>query len=189
MRPLLTPRLVIRNWEARDADLFHLINSDDRVMEFFPFRRDRAEANAFLEVLRTRIEEKGFGFTALELRDSGECIGFCGLHADHVVPSLPPDTIEIGWRLAPAYWGNGYVSEAAERWLEEGFGRMGLEEIVSFAVWNNRRSTAVMERLGMRRDPSGDFDHPRVPDSHPHLRRHVLYRLTRADWQKTKKAE
>ena len=63
-----------------------------------------------------------------------------------------------------------------------------LEEIVSFAVWNNHRSTAVMERLGMRHDPAGDFDHPRVPDTHPHLRRHVLYRLTRSEWQERKKA-
>jgi RimJ/RimL family protein N-acetyltransferase len=46
----------------------------------------------------------------------------------------------------------------------------------------NRRSRAVMERLGMCRDAAGDFDHPRVPAGHP-LRRHVLYRLRRTDWQ------
>jgi RimJ/RimL family protein N-acetyltransferase len=188
VKPLLTPRLVIRNWEPRDADLFHLINSDERVMEFFPFRRTRAEADAFLEVLRGRIEQKGFGFTALELRDTGECIGFCGLYADSVVPSLPPDTVEIGWRLASQFWGKGYVTEAAERLLEQGFGELGLDEIVSFAVWNNTRSTAVMERLGMRRDPAGDFDHPRVPETHPELKRHVLYRLDRQSWA-AKRAE
>ncbi|MBN9034435.1 MAG: GNAT family N-acetyltransferase [Rhizobiales bacterium] len=188
MTPLTTPRLVIRNWQPRDAGLFHQINSDDRVMEFFPFRRDRAQADAFLDVLRARIDEKGFGFTALELRETGECIGFCGLHADSVVPSLPAGTVEIGWRLAPQFWGKGYVTEAAERLLEHGFREMGLDEIVSFAVWNNRRSTAVMERLGMRRDPAGDFDHPKVPDTHPHLKRHVLYRLARADWEAQRRA-
>jgi RimJ/RimL family protein N-acetyltransferase len=188
MTPLLTPRLIIRNWEPRDADLFHLINSDERVMEFFPFRRDRAQSDAFLETLRARIAAKGVGFTALEIRETGECIGFCGLHADSVVPTLPPDTVEIGWRLAPQHWGKGFVSEAARAWLAHGFGMMGLDEIVSFAVWNNRRSTAVMERLGMRRDPSGDFDHPRVPETHPHLKRHVLYRLTRHDWLAGKRA-
>ena len=188
MKPLTTRRLTIRNWEPRDAELFHLINSDDRVMEFFPFRRNRAQADAFLEVLRVRIEEKGFGFTVLELQETGECIGFCGLHADSVVPSLPRDTIEIGWRLAPQFWGKGYVTEAAGRLLEHGFTDMGLDEIVSFAVWNNGRSTSVMTRLGMRRDPSGDFDHPKVPDTHPHLKRHVLYRLAREDWEKRRGA-
>lgn len=188
MRRLTTPRLIIRNWEPRDADLFHLINSDDRVMEFFPFRRDRAQADAFLAALRARIEENGFGFTALELRENGRCIGFCGLHADAVVPSLPVGTVEIGWRLAPQFWGKGYVAEAAGRLLEHGFRNMGLAEIVSFAVWNNSRSTAVMERLGMRRDAAGDFDHPKVPDTHPHLKRHVLYRLARADWERRRDA-
>ena len=62
------------------------------------------------------------------------------------------------------------------------FDRLGTDEVISFAVWNNRRSTAVMERLGMRRDESRDFDHPAVPDSHPQLRRHVLYALSRDDW-------
>lgn len=188
MIPLVTPRLIVRNWEPRDADLFHLINSDERVMEFFPFRRDREQSDALLRQLRERIEANGFGFTALEIRQTGECIGFCGLHADSVVPTLSPGTVEVGWRLAPSYWGRGYVTEAAEALLEFGFGVMGLDEIVSFAVWNNRRSTAVMERLGMRRDPSGDFDHPRVPDTHPHLKKHVLYRLARSDWQARERA-
>lgn len=188
MIPLVTPRLIVRNWEPRDADLFHLINSDERVMEFFPFRRDREQSDALLRQLRERIEANGFGFTALEIRQTGECIGFCGLHADSVVPTLSPGTVEVGWRLAPSYWGRGYVTEAAEALLEFGFGVMGLDEIVSFAVWNNRRSTAVMERLGMRRDASGDFDHPRVPDTHPHLKKHVLYRLARSDWQARERA-
>lgn len=188
MIPLVTPRLIVRNWEPRDADLFHLINSDERVMEFFPFRRDREQSDALRRQLRERIEANGFGFTALEIRQTGECIGFCGLHADSVVPTLSPGTVEIGWRLAPSHWGRGYVTEAAEALLEFGFGVMGLDEIVSFAVWNNRRSTAVMERLGMRRDASGDFDHPRVPDTHPHLKKHVLYRLARSDWQARERA-
>ena len=100
-----------------------------------------------------------------------------------IEPLVPAGTIEIGWRLAPEFWGFGYVTEAAEALLDFGFETLGREEIISFAVWNNRRSTAVMERLGMRRDPAADFDHPRVPDTHPELKRHVLYRLSREDWR------
>jgi len=65
---------------------------------------------------------------------------------------------------------------------------VGREERWPFGGWNIRRSTAVMERLGMRRDPAGDFDHPKVPDTHPHLKRHVLYRLARADWEAQRRA-
>ncbi|MBX3576886.1 MAG: GNAT family N-acetyltransferase [Rhizobiaceae bacterium] len=182
MRPLATARLVLRNWKDRDRALFHRINSDDRVMEFFAGRRDRAAADAFLDVIRAEIARDGYGFAAVELAETGECIGFTGIVEAELDPLFPADMIEIGWRIVPEHWGKGYVTEAADRWLAFGFETLGLQEIVSFAVGANRRSTAVMERLGMRRDPASDFDHPKVPDSHPHLKRHVMYRLARQDW-------
>ncbi|BCH31973.1 N-acetyltransferase [Mesorhizobium sp. L-8-10] len=189
MTPLRTERLILRNWEERDRPLFHRINSDERVMEFFPFRRDRAQSDALFDGLRDGIARRGFGFAAVEIDMTGECIGFVGLHpAEYLEPFLPKDTIEIGWRLAPEFWGKGYVTEAAETHLAHGFEVFGFDEIVSFAVTGNGRSTAIMERIGMRRDAAGDFDHPRVPHTHPHLKRHVLYRLARADWEDRKRA-
>lgn len=183
MIPLRTPRLIIRNWQDGDRDLFFRINSEDEVMRYFPHRRTRGESDAFFDRLRAGIDARGFGFTALELVDSAQCIGFAGLHADSVVPSLPAETIEIGWRLAPEFWGKGYATEAAKALVRHGLVDLDLPEIVSFAVWNNEPSIAVMRRIGMKPDPSGDFDHPRVPDTHPHLKRHVLYRLARSDWR------
>lgn len=182
MRPLETERLVIRNWEERDRDLFYEINSDDEVMRFFPFRRTREMADAFFDKLRNTIEEEKIGFAALELKDTDETIGFAGLHADDVVPTLPPRTVEIGWRLARRFWGRGYASEAARELLRFGFEEMGLGRIVSYAVRDNDRSTAVMRRVGMRRAAEHDFDHPRVPDTHPELKRHVVYALTQDQW-------
>jgi RimJ/RimL family protein N-acetyltransferase len=182
MMQLETKRLIMRNWEDRDRDLFHRINSEDEVMRFFPFRRSRAEADAFLDRIRAENEKRGYGFSALELKQTGVCIGFAGLHADNVVPSRPPGAVEIGWRLAPEFWGKGYVTEAAEALLTFGFEELGLEEIISFAVWNNERSTAVMRRIGMTAEPADDFDHPRVPDTHRQFKRHVLYSLKRQDW-------
>jgi RimJ/RimL family protein N-acetyltransferase len=84
--------------------------------------------------------------------------------------------VEVGWRLAFEYWGYGYATEAARLALGYGFGTLALSEVVSFTSATNHRSRAVMERLGMRRDPAEDFDHPALPESHP-LRKHVLYRL------------
>jgi RimJ/RimL family protein N-acetyltransferase len=188
MTPIRTERLILRNWEDSDRQLFFRINSDDRVMEFFPFRRDRAKADAVMDEMRTDIEESGYGWTAAEIAATGECIGFIGLNDTELEPALPAGTTEIGWRLAPEFWGKGYVTEAARAWLDFAFERLGRDEIVSFAVQNNVRSTAVMERLGMHRDPSGDFDHPNVPDTHPTLRRHALYRLTCEEWKKQKRA-
>lgn len=189
MKPIRTERLILRNWEERDRDLFHRINSDDRVMEFFPFRRDRAQSDVVFDQLRDFIARNGFGFAAIEIAATGECAGFAGLYrADYLEPFLPAGTIEIGWRLAPEYWRQGYVTEAARAHLAHGFERLGLDEIVSFAVVANKRSTAVMERLGMLRDAAGDFDNPKVPDTHPQLKRHALYRLPRAVWSGMPKA-
>ncbi|WP_027169062.1 GNAT family N-acetyltransferase [Mesorhizobium sp. WSM3224] len=191
MKPIRTERLILRNWEERDRELFHRINSDERVMEFFPFRRDRAAADAKMDEFRAWIDEDGYGFAAAEIAATGECIGFVGLLETEDIEDidvLAPGTIEIGWRLAPEFWGKGYVTEAAEAWLDYGFETLGVDEIVSFAVHDNHRSIAVMKRLGMRADEGADFDHPSVPDSHPHLKRHVLYRLSREDWTARKRA-
>ncbi len=188
MKPLSTQRLIIRNWEDRDRDLFFRINSDETVMRFFPFRRTRQEADAALDRIRAGIASRGFGFTAVELANTGETIGFAGLNETELEPIVPAGTVEIGWRLAPEFWAKGYVTEAGEALLAFGFETLDLDEIVSFAVWNNHRSTAVMKRLGMHPDPSRDFDHPGVSDAHGDLKRHVFYRLARADWDKSKKA-
>ncbi|RUZ98805.1 N-acetyltransferase, partial [Mesorhizobium sp. M7A.F.Ca.US.002.01.1.1] len=67
MKPMRTERLILRNWEDRDRDLFHRINSDDRVMEFFPFRRDRAQADAKMDELRAWTTNDGYGFAAAEI--------------------------------------------------------------------------------------------------------------------------
>jgi RimJ/RimL family protein N-acetyltransferase len=181
MTPFTTERLILRNWQERDRDLFHRINSDDTVMAFFPFRRNRAESDAMMDRMRAGIDTDGFGWMAAELAATGDCIGFVGLHAAEIVPVVPAGSFEIGWRLAPEFWGKGYVGEAAAVLLDFAFDGLKLEEVVSFAVWNNDRSTAVMKRLGMRRD--ADFDHPRVPDTYPQLKRHQLYRLSRDGWR------
>lgn len=181
---LRTPRLVIRNWEERDRDLFHRINSDDRVMEYFPFRRTRSQADALMDEMRADIAADGYGWTAAEIVETGQCIGFVGISPAEIEPIVPPGSTEIGWRLAPEFWGHGFVTEAASALLDHAFGPLGMEEIISFAVATNERSISVMRRLGMTRDMGYDFDHPEVTDTHPHLKRFVLYRLKRGDWLK-----
>lgn len=177
MTILQTQRLIVRNWEDRDRDLFHTINSDDEVMRFFPFRRNRRQSDELFDRLQRMIAETGLGFYALEEKQSGACIGFAGLARTNLEPYFPAGTVEIGWRLARPFWGKGYVTEAGKALLTYAFGPLGLNEVVSFAVHDNERSTAVMQRIGMKRDASSDFDHPKIPDETPHLKRHVVYRI------------
>lgn len=188
MKPIRTARLILRNWEDRDRGLCFRINSDDRVMEFFPFRRDRGEADAFMDRMREGIADRGYGFTATEIAATGETIGFVGIKETDLAPFIPDRRLQIGWRLAPEFWGKGYVTEASRAWLDFAFDELDAPEVTSFAVWNNHRSIAVMRRLGMRNDPADDFDHPHILDTHPHFRRHVLYRMSRDEWAKQKKS-
>lgn len=181
MMPLRTRRLILRNWEERDRDLFHRINLDDRVMEFFPFRRNRAQSDALIDELHSHIVRDGFGFAAAEIAETGETIGFVGITPTlGLEPHVPEGAIEIGWRLAPEHWGKGYVTEASRTWLDYAFGKAGLAEIWSFAVSSNERSLAVMRRLGMKH--MGRFEYPGLSGTHPELAPHELYRVTRDEW-------
>jgi ribosomal-protein-alanine N-acetyltransferase/3-dehydroquinate dehydratase/shikimate dehydrogenase len=87
--------------------------------------------------------------------------------------------VEIGWRLARPWWGQGFATEGARAALAYGFECLDLPEIVSFTVPANTRSRRVMEKLGMRY--TEDFEHPHIDPGHP-LCGHVLYRLSRAEW-------
>lgn len=182
MRPIETKRLILRNWQDDDRDLFHEINSDEAVMRFFEFRRSREEADAKLNELRTNIDSMGYGFAAVTLKASVTPIGFAGLQKCTSLPHYKSDCVEIGWRLAERYWRKGYASEAAEAWLAYGFETLRLHEIMSYAVHDNDASTAVMRRIGMTEMPEMAFDYPGIPDELAHLRRCVVYRMTRQDW-------
>jgi RimJ/RimL family protein N-acetyltransferase len=107
-------------------------------------------------------------------------MGFTGLSVPGFEAPFTP-AVEVGWRLARWAWGNGYATEAATAALDFGFSRAALDEVVSFTSFQNIRSQAVMQRLGMTRDPTDDFEPPRIPPGH-RLRPHVLYRISRQQW-------
>lgn len=171
---ITTDRLILRRWREEDREPFARMNADPRVMEFFPDLLSREESDALADRIQAHFERHGFGMLAAELRDSGEFIGFIGLFVPAFEAAFTP-CVEIGWRLAANHWGRGLATEGARAVLAWGFDSLGLREIVSFTAPANLRSIRVMEKIGMARDPAGDFDHPRLPEGH-RLRRHVLYR-------------
>ncbi len=176
--PIRTPRLLLRPWRDSDLEPYALLNTDPLVREFLgpPLTREQSD----FEAIRTRgyLEKYGFGFWAVEIPGEVPFIGFVGLMYCFLenVPFLP--AVEIAWRLASPHWGKGYATEAAHHALQDGFERVGLAEVVAFTFEGNKRSRAVMERLGMTCNPADDFNHPNLAPGHP-LRQHVLYRLYR----------
>lgn len=177
---IATERLLLRDWRDADRGPFAALNADPAVMEHFPARLDRVESDALFDRIKAGWRQDGLGLWVLERRGDGRFLGFTGLSRPSFDAHFTP-AVEVGWRLAREGWGHGYATEAATAALAFGFDALALGEIVSFTVPANVRSRAVMERLGMTRDPADDFDHPRLPPGHP-LRRHVLYRLARDAW-------
>jgi len=183
MTDLTTDRLLLRQWRDSDREPFAALNADPAVMEHFPALQTREQSDALIDRNIPELDGRGWGLWAMEVKDTGEFIGFTGLNVPTFeAPFLPG--VEIGWRLAKGAWGNGYATEAARAALAYAFGPAGLDEIVSFTATTNLPSQRVMQRIGMVHDEAGDFDHPRIEDGH-RLQRHVLYRITRAQWEST----
>jgi RimJ/RimL family protein N-acetyltransferase len=181
-----TNRLLLRGWRDADRAPFAVMNADPAVMEHFPAPLDRGTSDALVDRFLQHWAEHRFGIWAVERRSDAQFVGFVGMYRPSFEAHFTP-AVEVGWRLAHEAWGHGYATEAGEAALRFGFEEAGLDEIVSFTVPANARSRRVMERIGMRRDPAGDFYHPRIPPGHP-LRHHVLYRLGREEWLRTRAA-
>ncbi len=167
-----TARLILRPWRDHDRAAFAAMGADPEVMAHFPALLSRAESDAMVDRIGLMMADQSFGFWAVERRDSGGFIGFCGLNRVSF-PCPVEGEVEIGWRLARNAWGQGFAREAAQACLDWGFGH-GMTRIVSFTVRANVRSWGLMERLGLVRRGDLDFDHPRVADGSP-LKRHIVY--------------
>jgi len=146
-------------------------------MEHFPATLTPGQSDMFVDRIEHHFEQHGWGLWAIEVAQSHDFIGYVGLWPATFTAHFTP-AVEVGWRLSHPHWGFGYATEAARAAIGDGFLRLDLDEIVSFAPTGNLRSQRVMQKLGMRHDPRDDFDHPSLGDGHP-LRRHVLYRLGR----------
>jgi RimJ/RimL family protein N-acetyltransferase len=173
MPELRTDRLTLRSWQESDIQPWAEMNADPEVREYLGDLLTREQSAASAARFQLLLNERGFGFWAVEVCGTGEFIGFTGL--DQVDEGMPFTGVEIGWRLARSAWGRGYATEAALASLAFGFQALALPEILAVTTIGNLRSQAVMRRIGMTRDPAEDFDDPTEPEGP--LRRNVLYRI------------
>jgi RimJ/RimL family protein N-acetyltransferase len=171
-----TERLALRDWRDSDLSPWAAMNADPEVREHLGPLLTSEQAAASMRSFQEDLDRNGFSFWAVEVRDTGEFIGFTGL--DVVDEGMPFTGVEVGWRLSRSAWGHGYATEAALAVLQYGFDKLRLTEILAVTTRTNVRSQAVMRRIGMTTDPTEDFDDPEVDDGP--LRRCVLYRK-RAD--------
>ena len=172
-----TDRLLLRRWQLSDRVPFATMGMDSEVMRYFPSLLSKTESDLLARRADGLFDEFGYGLWAVEHTDSGAFIGFTGLAP---MPDGIPGAggVEVGWRLARAYWGHGFATEAAQASLMFAFTELRLAELSSITASVNKRSRAVMERLGMTF--ADEFENPKV-DPGSHLRPDVRYMASNAD--------
>jgi RimJ/RimL family protein N-acetyltransferase len=161
-----TPRLIVRDLAADDAPALYELHRHESVMRWLA-----CAVSSGVEEERARLDRwevlarNGFGFFAIVRRDDEALVGVQVLKPFDDLPH-----VDLGWRLRPDAWGNGYATESARGAIGYAFGPLGLDELAATTLPHNARSRAVMERLGMTF--AGDVVHAGLP--------HVLYLLRRA---------
>lgn len=180
---LQTERLVLRSWREDDREPFAAMNADPEVMRHFPSTLTRQESDVFFNRHRSLTDDRGWGLWAVEAPGVAPFIGFVGLNVPGFRAHFTP-CVEVGWRLDRRWWGHAYAPEGGVAALAFAFDELGEAEVVSFTTTKNHSSQRVMQKLGMTRDPTEDFDHPSLPDWDE--RRHVLYRITAQRWRQVR---
>lgn len=151
------------------------MNRDPQVRKYFPALVTREESLAHIATIGKNIRERGYGLFAAELKSTGDFIGFIGFSHPGFDSHFTP-CVEIGWRLAAPFWGQGLATEAAGACLQAGFSKFGLRDIYSFTSVHNHPSEKVMRRIGMIHQ--GTFSHPLIPEDN-WLCDHVLYKISK----------
>jgi ribosomal-protein-alanine N-acetyltransferase len=155
---LTTNRLALRPVDPTLRDGLHALFADPAVRRYL-LDDQLIDLDWIDEVIATsqrQFAENRYGLWAVYLRNSPVLIGACGYAVF--------DQLQLLYALRPAYWKQGFATEAARAVVGYGFQEAGLTEIVAAADLPNTASFGVMERLGMKPWKTGnDLAHYRLP--------------------------
>jgi RimJ/RimL family protein N-acetyltransferase len=175
-----TERLDLRGFRRSDLDELAAVFAQPEVWRF-PYGRGftREETEDFIDRRIAERAEVGFSCWVARTLLDGRIVGYVGLSVPLFLPEILP-AAEVGWRFAPGAWGQGYATEGASAALDQAFGTLGLDEVVSVPQADNPASCRVAERLGMTR--ARDVDIP--ANETRGAVTGALYVLARGDWAK-----
>ena len=147
--PPETERVLFRDWATSDVEPFHAICSDPAVMQFVgdgdPWSLERTKQ--WIDDAIAMSQSEGFCLWALIDKETSALIGFCGFRP-------ASDGVEIGWRLAKQFWGQGLATEAACTVLKYGLEQHGFSRVFANVQSSNRASIRVCEKLGLKPETS-----------------------------------
>jgi len=161
---LQTERLVMHRPAPGDLDDLARLRLNPAAMATVGGGRSVEDSKAYLDTMMSHWVTHGFGWW-IARETSGTMVGYAGLRHFECEGRAE---IELGYALAPEYWGRGLGTELALACIADGRGRMPLDSVVAITLPTNRASQRVMEKAGLRYER--DIVHAGQP--------HVLYRVT-----------
>jgi ribosomal-protein-alanine N-acetyltransferase len=154
----ITDRLILRAMTPDDAEAVFSLNSNAEVMRWTgepPFQSLEEATEALAQY--PDFDTVGYGRWGCVLKENNELIGFCGLkYLDDL------DAVDLGYRLLPEYWGQGFATEACLASVRFGFDVLKLDRIIGLVLRENHASIRVLEKVGMVFDSEFDYDGYRV---------------------------
>jgi RimJ/RimL family protein N-acetyltransferase len=148
-----TERLILRELQEEDAAGILAMDKDPEVLRFLPGSMIDSieEAVQVVHYIRKQYEDNGIGRWAMVRKEDQAFIGWCGIKWVNDRPTNGKiDYYDIGYRMLPAYWGQGYGYEAAASCMQYGFEVLLLEELCASVMEGNTASMRIMEKLGMQ---------------------------------------
>ncbi len=165
-------RLGFRNWELSDIDDMYQINSDEKVMEFFPNVSTKKQTIEFVKRMKSQFAKKGYCYFAVDKLENNEFIGFIGLSELTYNAKFTP-CIDIGWRIKSSEWNKGFATEGAKKCLEYALSKLNIKHIYSIAPKINLKSERIMTKIGLKKQY--EFEHPLLTND-SRLKTCVLYK-------------
>ena len=147
---LETTRLRLRLFTLDDLQVMHQLNTDPDVIKYAddPARDIEETRQRLEEGPLSDYEKYGYGRFAVELKETGKVIGFCGIK---YLPEI--DLPEVGYRYLKEYWGGGIGTEAATACVEFAREDLQIEKLIALIIPENIASIRVAEKLGMSKGP------------------------------------
>lgn len=146
---LETERLILRKLEDSDDERMYLMDSNPEVMKYLgkPVTSIEESKNG-IKMIQKQYEENGVGRLAVIEKKSGLMIGWSGLKLLKQPINGYVETLDLGYRFIPEFWGKGYAWEAAMASLDYGFNELNAETIYAYAEAGNTGSNHILTKLG-----------------------------------------
>lgn len=148
--PILeTKRLTLRALSMKDAEAYFHLNSNQKVMEMYGVHRHKTlnETKKLLTWLQLQFKKKTFLRWGIIQKHDGKLIGDIGFWRFVEIRARA----EIGAKLLPDFWGEGYVTEAMIAVLDHAFAELNLQSVEGNVEKTNLGSLGLMKKLGFAR--------------------------------------